>query len=89
MNRRAFLGLLGGAITAVAAKPVLALVPAPAAPAPVWHGAYPITMVKQYLSMDEVNAFAFAFHGEVFPEHKDHYRAKAMHVMAKMRRAQR
>lgn len=85
MDRRSFLGLLGGAITAVAAKPVLALVPAPAPVVALGPGIY----VRELAWWETCNVIAFSIHSEAFPEHRVHYRQRALAIMVKVRQASR
>jgi len=84
MNRRAFLTTLGGAITAVAAKPVLALVPQQPIPLPLYNAPEP-----EFFPLDAVNALAFALVGGINPRHQEHYRTKALTILAEMRSKRR
>lgn len=86
MNRRAFLGLLGGAITAVAAKPVLALIPADTSGQityEVLEAAYH-KAVQAVPWWEEANVMAFSIVGEINPEHRIHYRTRAIGIIKRM-----
>lgn len=74
INRRYFMTMLGGVVTALAADPVVAWVPAP----------LPISE-PEYLNLNQINAIAFAIHAEAFPEHRAHYRTRALMCISEMR----
>lgn len=79
MKRRAFLATLGGALTAVAAKPVVALVPTEPARLTI------VPAVDDTAWIDMANAIAFAIHSEWSPVHRPHYRARALAALARYR----
>lgn len=76
VNRREFFAILGGTFAAVS------LVPAITKVEPVVQA---VEAVSYQLSLDQINAIAFAFHGAVFPEHREHYQVKAFRAIAKAR----
>jgi hypothetical protein len=71
VNRRHFFSALGAAVAIAEAEPITM--------------AKPVITVSgvDYLPMDVINAVAFAIHGEAFPEHREHYRTKAMNILAR------
>lgn len=71
MHRRRFLHLLGGAITAATTGSSLVV----AAQTTDLVQLRPLEI--SCLTLDEINAIAFTLHGEVFSEHRAHYRARA------------
>lgn len=75
MNRRQFLTILGGTVAAIAAKPVLAVVPAAN---PI---ANPCGAASQFLSLDEINAIAFSIHASAFPENATYYRGRVLEIL--------
>jgi hypothetical protein len=83
VNRRAFLTTLGGVISAVAARPVMALVPT--------SRHIQINDIAR-LSFEQLielqNAFAFAWVAQVNERHEVYYRARALDALRRYREGQ-
>ncbi len=76
MNRRAFLTVLGGTIAGLAAKPVLALVPANPAVA---------VLPEPIQWWDIANVMAYQIHAESgMPSRPDYYRQRARTLATKI-----
>lgn len=70
MNRRQFFSAMGAAAAIVVTKPVVI--------------AKPVMMVSDTFSpelVDMLNVVAFAYHGEAFSEHREHYRRKVRTIL--------
>jgi len=82
MNRRRFFSALGASVAIVVAKPIAMAKPIDVAKSVAMID-YSLYCLEEFLPLDVINAVAFSVHAAAFPEHREHYRTKAMNLMAR------